>query len=279
MKKTFLARRNALLSPANFSWGFFTLLAVVLLVAVRFIVPNFFWQIVTPAFRASDAIATESRALFSGFANAAAVSAQNDQLKNENAALAHENQTLLETIKNIGALAAASSSPSGLPRIVAGVVARPPTSPYDTLIISGGAKSGVSVGQEAFGDGGVPLGVVSSVLPDFSQVTLFSAPRVAVDGWVGAAHVPLSITGAGGGTMRATLSRLAGVALGDTVFVSGPGMLPVGTVVGIDNDPSSPSVTVRIQPALNFFSVGWVELRSTGSAFAASLSWATSTLP
>jgi len=44
--------------------------------------------------------------------------------------------------------------------------------------------------------------------------------------------------------------------------------------VRIDSDPSSPSVTLYIQPALNPFSVTWVELRDAAPAFADSFSCA-----
>jgi cell shape-determining protein MreC len=276
MKKTFLARRNTLLSSANFSWGFFVLSFAVLMVLVRFATPNFFMQAIAPAFRASSSLSAGADALLSNFENTAKLAADNEELKKENAALAEENRTLLESSKSIGALQGPGSAGGG---IFAGVVARPPTSPYDTLVLSGGSKSGIIVGQEAFGNGGTPIGIVSSVLPDFSRVTLFSAPNILVDGWVGTSSVPITIIGSGGGTMHASLARSATVEVGDTVFVSGPGMIPVGAVAAIDSDPSSPSITLRIQSAVNIYSVTWVALRSTGAAFASSLSWATSTRP
>jgi len=150
--------------------------------------------------------------------------------------------------------------------VVAGVVARPPESPYDSLVLAAGSNAGVALGMEAFGLGGVPIGVVSSILADFSRVTLFSAPGMNTAGWVGRAHLPLTIVGVGAGAMNAAAARPAGIAIGDTVFAPGPGMLPIGTVVRIDSDPSSPSVTLRIQPALNLFSVSWVTVRNTGAA-------------
>jgi cell shape-determining protein MreC len=119
--------------------------------------------------------------------------------------------------------------------------------------------------MEAFGAGGVPLGKVTSVLSDFSRATLFSSPEMTTNGWVGSAKVPLTITGSGAGTMSASLARSADVSVGDTVSISGPGMLPVGVVVRIDSDPSSPAVTLRITPAVNPFSITWVLLRDTGA--------------
>ena len=66
--------------------------------------------------------------------------------------------------------------------------------------------------------------------------------------------------------MSATIARGESVIEGDKVFASGPGMLPIGTVVRIDSDPSTPSMTLRIMPAQNLFSIAWVMLRDTGAA-------------
>jgi len=245
--------------PANFSWGVFALGFALAILFVRLLAPNFFWRTFTPVFHASDALASESHFFLSGFGNTATLAVQRERLAQENVALTNENQALLQKIADLKAL---SLSP-GIP---AGVVARPPESPYDTLVLAAGRNAGVALGMEAFGNGGVPIGTISSVLDDFSRVTLFSAPGVQTGGWVGHAALPLTIQGMGAGAMQATVSRSAPIAVGDTVFVPGPGMLPIGTVVRIDSDSSSPGVTVRIQSALNLFSIVWVTLRSTGAA-------------
>ena len=279
MKKISLARRNALLSPGNLSWGAFALAFAVLFLSIRLFAPDFFWRTLAPVFRGADAFAAMSRTALSSFGNVAALSARNDELSKENESLASENQALAQKVADISSLlggVSAKTSPAG---ILAGVVARPPSSPYDTLVLSPGADEGVVPGMEAFGEGGVPLGIVSAVHPGFSRVTLFSSPEIRVDGWVGSGRLPLAIRGAGGGALSASVQRSAGIKTGDAVFVPGPGALPIGSVVRIDSDPSSPSVTLQIQPAVNLFSITWVELRASGPAFTASFSWATSTAP
>lgn len=273
MKKTFLTKRNALLSSANVSWGALALLCAVLALMLRLLAPNLFWQMSAPLLRGADALARENRMFFSGFADTAALAERNAVLMSENAALANENQALLKKEADRDALA--DSVPEKNNRgIVASVLSRPPVSPYDTLVLSRGERGGVAVGQEAFGAGGVPLGVVSSVVADFSRVTLFSAPNMSTQGWVGRSNIPLEILGEGGGALRASLARSAGVAVGDAVFAPGPGALPIGSVIRIDSDPSSPSMTLFIQPALNPFLVTWVELRDAPPAFADALSCA-----
>ena len=262
------------MSSRDVSWGALALAVVALLLFFRITMPNLFWQAFAPAFRVSNAIATETHTFLIHFSDAARLAEQNERLMSENAALANENQMLLKKVENLSALfgAGARKEDSG---ILAGVVARPPVSPYDTLLLESGKEDGVLLGMEAFGAGGVPVGVVSSVLDDFSRVTLFSASGMTMGGWVGPQNVPLSVSGAGGGTMKASIARSSNIAEGDVVFVPGPGMLPIGSVVRVESDALSSAATLRIQPALNPFSISWVELRMTGvvpSAIATSTS-------
>lgn len=272
MKRTFLAKRNALLSSGSVSWGTLALAIAVLLLLVRLIAPNFFWYLFTPAFRASEGVAQKTGSLFSGFNNAVTLTQENEALENQNALLAAQNEALLEKTDSIAGLAIDAQS------ITAGVIARPPESPYDTLVIAAGSADGVTMNQEAFGEGEVPLGTVTSVFAHFSRVTLFSAPNVSLLGWVGSKHLSIIIKGSGGGAISASVPRSDSVAVGDVVSVPGPGSLPIGTVVRVDSDSSSPSVTLRIQPSLNLFSVTWVTLRDSGTALESAFA-ATTTLP
>ncbi len=258
MKKTFLAKRNALLSSASASWGALALALAIVVLGARLLLPNVFWYTFSPLFHISNTLASDSHVFIASFGDASRLTLQNETLANENAALALENQTLLQKMNSISGLGAETRG------IVAGVVARPPLSPYDTLMLSVGSGAGITSGMEAFGEGGVPLGVVSSIQNNFSRITLFSSPSMSTQGWVGKENVPLIIRGAGAGAMQASVPRSASIAEGDIVFLPGPGMLPIGSVVRIDSDPSSPSVTLRIQSAINLFSLGWVELRDTG---------------
>jgi cell shape-determining protein MreC len=270
MKRTFLTKRNALLSSTDISWGVYALSGAVIVLLVRLLVPNFFWQVFAPVFHSADVLTTESHRFSSSFGDTAKLALQNEKLLDENTALVSENQALLQKATSIGALCSSSvGSPTrgknNTLEILAGVVARPPESPYDILVLAEGSRAGVALGMEAYGAGGVPVGVVSSVLTDFSRITLFSSPGMTTTGWVGHGNIPLTITGSGAGTMSASLARSTGITVGDIVFGPGPGMLPIGRVVRIDSDPSSPIITLRIMPALNLFSITWVFLRNMGT--------------
>src|SRR3989344_2861441 len=262
MKKIFLTRRNALLSSTHISWGAFVLVLAVLAFLLRLLAPNLFWYIFAPVFHAGDTITETGHAFLNGFANTSELAWENETLRDANAAFALENEALREKLDSIEGLAGEGRG------IIAGIVARPPTSPYDVLVLSAGSDAGVALGQRAFSlpagkaEGGVPstksdlvlgvpLGTVSSVLSGFSRVTLFSAPSVSTDGWVGTDNLPLVIKGAGAGALSASAPRSANITEGDVVSVLGPGKLPIGVVVRVDSDPASPSVTLRIMPAYN----------------------------
>ena len=280
MKKTFLAKRNAFLSSAKIPWSGFALIVVAFLFLVRFFAPNLFWQMLAPLFHSADSLAAESHAFFSGFGNNTKLSLQNESLVNENTALANENQALLQKDASLEALLGSPTSEKNMPsEILAGVVARPPETPYDTLVLAAGAQAGVALGQEVFGAGDVPIGVISTVFSDFSRATLFSSPGVRIAGWAGPTDIPLTITGSGAGTMNAKLPRSASIAVGDIIFGPGPGMFPIGKVTRIDSNPTSSAVTLRITPALDLFSVSWVTVRGVSTALLNALSQATSTLP
>jgi cell shape-determining protein MreC len=266
MKRTFLSKRNALFSSAGISWSAGVLVFALVVLFVRLLMPNLFWVAFSPLFKSADALSAQSHFFLQHFSDAAALASKNEQLMNENTALASENQALSQKMLSISALQDVSTG------ILAGVVARPPESPYDTLVLATGSDGGVVVGMEVFGREGTPLGVISTVTTNFSRATLFSSPNMNTLGWIGHTAIPLSITGAGAGAMNAIASRSAGIATGDVVFVPGPGMLPVGTVIRVDSDSSSPSVALRIQPIRNPFSLSWVLIRDTGATFSSATS-------
>jgi cell shape-determining protein MreC len=261
MKKTFLAKRNAILSTTGVSLGAAIFAILALLVCVRFLAPNTFLHGVAPLYRAAQYLTEGGQGLLHGLKDGTALAARNEQLIFENQALAYENRILLEQIKDISGLSIVPSQKG----IFAGVLMRPPESPYDTLVLSAGSADGAKIGMSVFGRGGVPIGTVSAVTEDFSRVTLFSAPDMRVHGWVGERRIPIELYGAGGGAVRATLPRAVEVVAGESVFAPGPGAIPFGTIVKIDDDPSSPEIELRIMTAANIFSLTWVHLREGGS--------------
>jgi len=258
MKRIFLTKRNAIFSPAGFSWGITALALIVTLLLMRLFLPELFLRLAAPFIGVGDSITNEFSNLSAGFDSNAALARANENLLAENIALSLENTALAARAADLEKLQ--GSVPPAVASVVAGVIARPPESSYDTFVIAAGANDGVKPGDSVYGPGGVPIGKVSNISASSAHVALFSSAGTETDGWVGAARIPLAIFGNGGGTFSASVSRAAGIVVGDAVYAPGPGALPVGSVVRIDGDPASPMLSLRITPAINIFSITWVRV-------------------
>ncbi len=275
MKKTFLAKRNAILSPSGFSVGLIALLVVILMFVLRMLAPNFFLSLSAPLFRLGNVATERTHSILSSFGNTATLTLENENLINQNQILAAKNRALTDTMLNLSVRAgAATISTKG---IIAEVVARPPMSVYDVLVVAAGSTDGVTLGMEAFGSNGVPLGVVSTVMSNFARITLFSAPGEKIMVLVGSAHTSLTIFGTGAGTFSAEISRATPITVGEAIYAPGSLTLPIGVISRIDGAPSSPTISLRIMPTVNIFKLSSVTLRKSGASLRGALIHATST--
>jgi cell shape-determining protein MreC len=258
MKMRFLKRRNALLTPQSLSAGTAVLAIAILLVVVRFFLPGFFVLAVSPLWNVGTYMSSKTRAVTESFASATAVGQERDQLASENATLMLENSALTAKVNDLTSLI--GTRPPLRPGILAGVLARPPFSSYDTLIIDEGSAAEVRVGAMVTATGGVPVGTIASVTGDTARVVLLSAPGTKTGGWIGEARTPVTLTGEGAGAFSLSVSKDIKIAVGDLVYVPSNGAVPIASVARLDTDPSSAFVEVQLRPVVNPFSILWVEV-------------------
>lgn len=240
------------------------LIFAIVVFALRFLLPGAFFALANPLFKTGTALTGSTGNVLASFASNAQLAHENrdlaaevESLQNQNAALTARTQDLTKLLGGEG---------QSVPGITAGVLARPPLSPYDTLEVAAGSADGVTAGSPVFAQGGVPIGVVQSKTAHTALIALLSSPGKNTDAWIGANRIPITLMGVGGGAFIATIAKNAAITTGDGVYVSGPGAIPMGTVVKVDSDPSSPSVTLRIQPTVNIFSVTWVMIGPKASS-------------
>jgi cell shape-determining protein MreC len=251
-------RRTALLASGSFLASAVLGVLVLLIVLLQLFAPSVLTSAAAPFWQLGNGITNAFAAGTSVFGNAGELTRERDQLASENLALAEANRALVARDADLTALIGPAAPTER--RILAGVLARPPVAPYDTLVVDAGAAKGVTEGAFAYGPGGVPLGTVANVSNTSSRIALFSTGGRATEGWVGDARVPITLTGRGAGAFTATLPRDSGVAVNAVVYVPGPGALPIGTVVRINSDPSAPRDTVSIAPYVNLYSLTWIEI-------------------
>lgn len=225
---------------------------------LRFVFPGVLVSIASPLWSAGSSFSSGVGNVGSFFSDKATLTSERDRLLAENAAYYAKNVVLNARVKDLERLLGDRTDPVG--GILAGVLSRPPVSPYDVLIVDVGSNARVSVGSRADGPGGMPLGSVESVTKNSARILLYSTPGKETESWIGETRIPVTLVGEGSGAMSAVVAREAGIAVGDLVYASGPGALPVGSVTAVGNDPSSPRSRVDIRPLLNPFSVTWVTI-------------------
>lgn len=234
-----------------------TVVAIVLLFLIRSIFPDTFFALTRPLWSLGDSLSASVGTLIKPSEDLNALKAERDALLGELEAERNKNAVLTAQSVDLGRL----SDTAG--RIIAGVLVRPPVSPYDTLVVSVGTREGVRVGARAYGPGGVPIGVVELVSGENAHIALYSSAGKETQGWIGETRIPITLLGFGGGTFRASISKDAPVTVGEQVLIPGPGALPVGTVARIDADPSSPTALVYIRPLTSPFTITFVAIDRT----------------
>lgn len=248
MRRSYFRRRSAFFSSPGRVVALVFVILFIAVIGVRLASPSTFFSLAAPFFSIGN--------FFAGPVD----DPESAQIRADRA-LMNENTALQSRINDLERLLGDAAAPR--PGIVAGVIARPPLAPYDTLIVAAGREHGVLHGMTVSADGGVPIGSVDMVSSTHAQVSLFSSAGRETEGWVGEERLPVTVVGKGGGAFEAMVPRDAGIPEGALVYLPGPGARPVGRVIRVEADPSSPSAKLRVEPLANIFSTVEVVIEET----------------
>jgi cell shape-determining protein MreC len=105
--------------------------------------------------------------------------------------------------------------------LVASVLAHPPQTLYDVIIIDAGLNDSVSLGSEVFLPEGPILGKVSEVFGKYAKVKLFSTAREETSAVLERGSVPVTLVGVGAGNFKLTVPRDVEVERGDRILSAG----------------------------------------------------------
>lgn len=251
-------RRSAILSPGSALAIVVVLVIVVVFFLLRAFFPGTIATLARPFWAVGDGLTGMGGSVVAFFGDKAHMAAERDLLSREVVALREENAALAARAHDLERLLGGRNDAAS--QFLAGVLARPPVAPYDTLVIDRGSADGVRDGQQVLGAGGVPLGTIESAGSHTARVLLYSAPGRVTEGWAGEARAPVSLHGASAGAFRTSVSRDSALSVGDAIYVPGPGAVPIGTVVRVETDPSSPEARMYVRPRTNPFSITWVSV-------------------
>lgn len=181
------------------------------------------------------------------------------QLASSTAALADrdllyaENQQLRSALGRV---------PEGAHEVLAGILQRPPGTPYDTFIIDAAAAQGVAVGDRAT-VGGVIVGQVDAVYAATARVALYSSPGASYQALLQtkSGSIPVSVEGQGAGSLRAQVPAGTMVSVGDAVVLPGVAGGLTAKVSAVQAPEGESFETLYLHLPFNLFDARWVYIQ------------------
>jgi hypothetical protein len=129
---------------------------------------------------------------------------------------------------------------SSTPRIMAGVISRPPETPYDTMLIDRGSNDGIVENAPVYFSAGQAIGYVQSVFPDSAHVTLFSSPGVESTVYVFGPNIFTTAYGEGGGIIRLSVPQGIKISTDNIVILPSLEQGVLGKIDDIQSIPTEP---------------------------------------
>lgn len=142
--------------------------------------------------------------------------------------------------------------------IVASVLAYPPQTPYDIIIIDAGSNDSVEAGSKVFLPEGPMLGRVSEVFPNQAKVKLFSASGEETGAVLERNNVPITLIGRGGGNFKFSLPRDMAVEIGDRIVSRDIGAHLLAIVEDINVKPTDSFKKILAKSPTNIFTLRFV---------------------
>lgn len=125
-------------------------------------------------------------------------------------------------------------------RIVAGVIGRPPATPYDVVVLDRGSRDGIAKNAPVFYGDGKALGYIHRVFEHASLVTLLSSPQVETSVYVFGPDVFATAIGQGGGVIRVSVPQGLPVSEGNVVVTPSLEGGVLGDIERVESNPTEP---------------------------------------
>lgn len=139
------------------------------------------------------------------------------------------------------------------------VIARPPQSQYDTLLVALPQGHVVMEGDRVLFEGAL-IGTVVTVAPSAAQVSLFSSPGGTIDARVGEPSGIVTLKGLGGGAFTFDIPSDVAVHSGDTVVGAQNDTEIIAVVESVASDPDRTSHTVYARAPVSFSDIRFVSI-------------------
>jgi cell shape-determining protein MreC len=249
-------------------YGMLGVVLVVVLGAIglfRTPITGLVWRVMAPVEQGKGAAQNIFGNFFSNFASNRALVTENTALKE---ALASTSIALMDRnilySENQDLKARLGRLREGTTVTLAAVLARPPETPYDTLMLDVGSTGGVIQGDLVSVGGSVYVGKIQAVYPTTSRVVLFSSSGQTFDALLlhaGTTSLALKISGQGGGSLMAQVPAQTQVQKGDKVLLPSIATDLLATVSAVESNALSSFKTIYFELPINIHAVRFVEVR------------------
>lgn len=151
-------------------------------------------------------------------------------------------------------------------RLWGALLATPPRSPYDTVIIDIGTQGGVAAGDLALSGSSV-LGVVGKAYAKTAIVELFSTAgrKTAVSIVHEGRGIPVEAVGEGAGSFMVTLPKEVSIAIGDAVTMPGYSLFLFARVESIESEVTDSFQDIRFKNPVPLQSLRFLEIEKAAS--------------
>ncbi len=221
-------------------------------------ISNTISTIAKPLWYAADNIKIKISNFSNGFRSKQKLAKENDLLKN---AVRNSSSALL----NVSNLKSENESlkqllgrETNISALLAYVLKKPGSSPYDTLLLDLGSSDGLKVGDLISDSGSVTLGRIEEVRSKTSSARLFSSAGIITSAKLERSNLPISLQGIGGGAFEAKLQRDIEIRVGDIVRLSDGNFQVVAIVRDIESDIADSFQTIQLASPINFNELKWV---------------------
>lgn len=216
-------------------------------------------RVVAPVWQVQTNTASKFWSLTNFFRFKSSLIAENDSLKRQVAsdqiliAQAQATESALESFKSGFYRSVATTT-----GIAAGVLVRPPETPYDVLIVGAGSSDGVKQGSTVTLPEGAHVGSVIETYSKTSKIKLYSASGEKTPAILERNAVPIELVGQGGGAFIFTLPREMSMEVGDKILDPRIEGSLLGVVVDIEVTPTDSFKKVLVRSVATINSIRFV---------------------
>lgn len=138
------------------------------------------------------------------------------------------------------------------------ILAHPPQSPYDTMVIDVGVENEVQTGDRVYAHGDIPIGEIVAVNEHSSIVELFSTQGRITEVRIGPDAISGNAEGRGGQNFLISLPRDVSIEEGAVVSAPDIGVSVLGVVSHVAKDQNSPFQQVLFTSPVHVQNISWV---------------------